>query len=154
MTWTKYYPLPTNFSVGDLFLQTGTAITGTNTATAAGDATIVTGGGNVTKYYILSVTPAYNLVTITFAATVGGSATTSTSAIGATTTYAVVQVPAQMAEIYFPLNSSNGFIDIYGNIQDNFKYLRGSVKCVSSTSVNPTALFRFDIVPGRDGAYT
>ena len=152
MTWTKYYPFPTQFAVGDLFLQTGTAITGTNVASAASDPTIAT--ANVTKYYILSVSDAYNQVNITFAATPGGTATTTTAAIAAATTYAAVILPSQNAEIYFPLNSSTGFIDIYGNARDNYKYIRGSIKCVSSTGVNPTATFRVDVVPGRDGAYS
>jgi hypothetical protein len=153
---TKYLSNLVNFSVGELVYWTGTAAAGTNAATAAADTAlppIITGGGNVQKFYVLSVTSTYTGQTITISNTPGGAAFTTGAAISANASF-LVQPCLAGGEYYIALNTTSGFIDNYGVSQDTYKYVRGWVKPTFPSGVNPSALVRCDVVPGRDGAYS
>ena len=134
----------------------GTAAAGTNAATAAADTAvppIITGGGNLQKFYVTSVTSTFSTMTITISNTPGGANFTTTLAIAASASF-LVQPLLAGGEYYMPINSIPGFMDVYGAIQDNYKYIRGTVKPTFPSGVNPTALIRCDIVNGKDGSYS
>ena len=153
---TKYLSNLINFQVGELVYWTGTAAAGTNAATAAVDTAvppIVSGGGNLQKFFVTSVTSTFSTMTITISNTLGGANFLTTLAIAASASF-IVQPCLAGGEYYMPLNSISGFTDAYGAIQDNYKYIRGSFKPTFPSGVNPTALVRCDVVSGKDGSYS
>lgn len=153
---TKYLSNLVNYRVGELVYWTGTAAAGTGAATAAPDTDvppIITGGGNLQKFYVLSVTSSYTGQVITLSATLGGTAFVTGAGIATNASF-IVQPCLAGGEYYVSLNTTSGYIDPYGAVQDTYKYVRGWVKPTFPSGVNPTALSRCDVVPGRDGAYS
>ena len=102
---------------------------------------------------VISVTSSYTGQVIKISNTLGGSASTTTLAISANASF-FVQPNYAGGEFYMNLNTTNGFIDQYGAVQDVYKYVRGWLKLTVPSSINPTALVRCDISPSRDGAYS
>jgi hypothetical protein len=153
---TKYLTNLINYTVGELVYWTGTAAAGTNAATAAVDTAvppIITGGGNVQKFYVLSVTSSITGQVVTISNSLGGPAFLTTLGITAGASF-LVQPCLAGGEYYVSLNTTSGYIDAYGAVQDTYKYVRGWIKPTFPAGVNPSALSRCDVTPGRDGAYS
>jgi len=153
---TKYLSNAINFQVGELVYWTGTAAVGTPSNTAAQDTAvppIITGPNNIQKFYVTSVTSTFSTMSITISNTPGGTNYATTAAVAASASF-IVQPCLAGGEFYMPVNSISGFVDTYGAIQDNYKYIRGKVTATFPSGVNPTALIRCDIVSGKDGSYS
>jgi hypothetical protein len=153
---TKYLSNQVNYAVNDVIYWTGTAAAGTNVPTAAADTVvppIVTGGGNIQRFYVISVTSSYTGQVIKISNTLGGSASTTTLAISTGASF-FVQPNYAGGEFYAPVGLISGFIDQYGAIQDAYKYVRGWLKLTIPSTIAPIALVRCDLVPSRDGAYS
>jgi len=153
---TKYLSNQVNFAVGELVYWTGTAAAGTNAATAAIDTAvppIITGANNIQKFFVTSVTSTFTGVTITISNTLGGANFVTGAAITSGASF-IVQPCLAGGEFYMPVNSISGYVDLYGAVQDNYRYIRGRVTPTFPSGVNPTALIRCDIVSGKDGSYS
>lgn len=153
---TKYLSNQVNFAIGELVYWTGTAAAGTPANTAAIDTAvppIITGANNIQKFYVTSVTSTYTGQTITISNTPGGASFVTTAAVTSGASF-IVQPCLAGGEFYMPVNSISGYVDLYGAVQDNYRYIRGTVKPTFPSGVNPTALIRCDIVSGKDGSYS
>lgn len=154
---TKYLTNQVNYAVNDVVYWTGTAAAGTNAPTAAADTQVppvITGGGNIQRFYVTSVAPSsFTGVIINISNTPGGAAFASTAAVSSGVSF-LVQPNLAGGEFYAPVGVVSGFIDQYGAVQDVYKYIRGWLKVTIPNTIAPIALVRCDLVPSRDGAYS